>query len=48
MGKKNKWVTIKAIEGSIIFTPKEIKTLKNSGINLIALLQETQKKLYKK
>lgn len=45
--KKSKFVTIKALPGSIIVTPKEIKAFKNHGINLLVLLKKVQREIYK-
>lgn len=44
---KEEWVTIKAIVGSIIFTPKERAQLKKDGIDLMLVLKNTQEKIYK-
>lgn len=47
MAKKQKWVTIQGIPGSIIITPKEIKAFEKHGINLIVALKKIQKEIYK-
>jgi len=44
---KEEWVTIRAIVGSIIFTPKERAQLKKDGIDLMLVLKNTQEKIYK-
>lgn len=44
---KEEWVTIKAIVGSIIFTPKERAQLKKDGIDLMLVLKNVQEKIYK-
>ena len=44
---KEEWVTIRAIVGSIVFTPKERAQLKKDGIDLMLVLKNTQEKIYK-
>lgn len=44
---KEEWVTIGAIVGSIIFTPKEIEQSKKNGIDLMLVLKNIQEKTRK-
>jgi hypothetical protein len=46
--KKTKWRTIKAIVGSVVITPKEIKSFKKHGIDLLVALDKIQKEIYSK
>jgi hypothetical protein len=48
MKKQNKWVKIEALEGSVIFTPKEVKYFKNNGIDLLKMVKKSKKVIYKK
>lgn len=45
--KKEEWVTISALVGSIIFTPKEIAQSKKNGIDLLLVLKNIQEKTKK-
>lgn len=45
--KKEEWVTIAALVGSIIFTPKEIAQSKKNGIDLLLVLKNIQEKTRK-
>lgn len=43
--KKEEWVTIGALVGSIIFTPKEIAQSKKNGIDLLLVLKNIQENI---
>ena len=44
--KINEYVTIEAIVGSLIITPKEIKSFKEHGIDLHISLETIQREIY--
>lgn len=47
MSKKNEFVKIEALAGSLVITPKEIKAFKRHGINLEKGLKKIQSEIYK-
>ncbi len=44
---KKEWVTIEALVGSIIITPKELVAFKKHGIDISVALKKIQGEIYK-